>query len=261
MLRPLIQKFRHTRRLSHYTASGLGVGRSIPPTSALGHSVMSESPWSQPETVAGFVRSPPNGTLLQAAARERRASARLLDIGCGAGRNALPLAETGWEVVGTDLSLPMLMAAATRVTEAGLVNRVRLLRAPMDHLPFASAVFDFIVAHGIWNLARSGREFRMAVEEAGRVARTGCALFVFTFSRRTIPDSALPLAGESFVFTEFSGQPQCFLTQEQIVRELATHGFDPDPSHPLRELNRPTKAPLCTSSGPVIYEGLFRYVR
>jgi len=260
MLRPLIQKFRHTRRLSHYTASGLGVGRSIPPTSALGHSVMSESPWSQPETVAGFVRSPPNGTLLQAAARERRASARLLDIGCGAGRNALPLAETGWEVVGTDLSLPMLMAAATRVTEAGLVNRVRLLRAPMDHLPFASAVFDFIVAHGIWNLARSGSEFRQAIREAARVARPRCALFLFTFSRNTLTAAAAPVAGESFVFTEFSGQPQCFLTEEQLVRELAASGFEPDPSLPLRELNRPVKGALRSTPGPVIYEAMFRQV-
>ena len=147
-------------------------------------SPMSDSPWSQPSTVAGFVRSPPNDTLLQVAAREWRASARLLDIGCGAGRNAMPLARAGWEVVGTDLSLPMLTAAAARVVDAQLANRVRLLRAPMDQLPFASAVFDFIVAHGIWNLARSGGEFRQAVREAARVARPGCALFLFTFSRQ-----------------------------------------------------------------------------
>ena len=82
----------------------------------------------------------------------------------------------------------------------------------------------------------------MAVNEAARVARRGCALFLFTFSRHTIADSVQPLPGESFVFTEFSGQPQCFLTEEPIVRELATHGFDPDPSLPLRELNRAAKA-------------------
>ena len=51
---------------------------------------MSDSPWNQPGTVEGFVRSPPNDNLLQIAQREWRASARLLDIGCGAARNALP---------------------------------------------------------------------------------------------------------------------------------------------------------------------------
>ena len=51
-----------------------------------------ESLWSNPRIVEGFVRSSPNDTLLKVAASEWRASARLLDIGCGAGRNAVPLA-------------------------------------------------------------------------------------------------------------------------------------------------------------------------
>ena len=182
----------------------------------------------------------------------------MLDIGCGAGRNALPLASAGWEVIGTDLSLPMLTAAAARVADGRLANRVRLVLASMDQLPFAALSVDFIVAHGIWNLARSGREFREAVREAARVARPGCALFLFTFSRNTLADAARPVDGESFVFTQFSGQPQSFLTEEQVVAELAACGFDPDPSLPLRELNRPIKGALRTGAAPVIYEGLFR---
>jgi ubiquinone/menaquinone biosynthesis C-methylase UbiE len=196
--------------------------------------------------------------LLRVAARDWRAAARLLDIGCGAGRNALPLANAGWDAIGTDLSMPMLTAAAERVAEARLTNRVRLVMAPMDRLPFIAASFDFIVAHGIWNLARSGHEFRQAVRESARVARPGCALFLFTFSRQTLADTAQPLPAESFVFTQFSGQPQCFLTEDQIVSELAAGGFEPDPWLPLRELNRPGQAALRTSAAPVIYEGLFR---
>jgi 2-polyprenyl-3-methyl-5-hydroxy-6-metoxy-1,4-benzoquinol methylase len=42
---------------------------------------------------------------------------RALDIGCGAGRNAIPLARLGWNVVGTDLSWPLLCAAANRTTD------------------------------------------------------------------------------------------------------------------------------------------------
>ena len=217
-----------------------------------------ESFWSNPRTVEGFVRSSPNTTLLQLAAREWRASARLLDIGCGAGRNAVPLARTGWDVTGTDISVPMLSAAAARVADAQLANRVRLLLASMDQLPFLSACFDFIVAHGIWNLARSGCELREAVREAARVARPGCALFVFTFSRNTLADTAEPLDGELFVFTQFSGRPQCFLTGEQLVTELGACGFESDPALPLRELNLPPKGTLRTAPAPVIYEGLFR---
>ena len=94
------------------------------------------SPWSTPGTVAGFVQSPPNDALLRAAAGEWREGARLLDIGCGAGRNAVPLAHAGWDVYGTDLSLPMVTTAAARVAAAGPGPRVHLLLAPMDSQQF-----------------------------------------------------------------------------------------------------------------------------
>ncbi|MEQ1911900.1 MAG: class I SAM-dependent methyltransferase, partial [Vicinamibacterales bacterium] len=166
------------------------------------------SPWSAPDTVAGFVRSPPNDALLSAAANALGLAndRRLLDIGCGAGRNAIPLARMGWNVLGTDLSRPMLVAARDRAINDGETGHVRLALAPMDHLPVRTSSIDFIVAHGIWNLAPSVATFRRAVAEAARVARPGAALFVFTFSRHTLPPEAEPVAGERFVFTQFSGQ-------------------------------------------------------
>ena len=216
--------------------------------------------WSRPDTVNGFVRSPPNETLMRLAVADRSgARSRLLDIGCGAGRNAVPLSGAGWQVVGTDLSLAMLAAAGSRLSAEGPSNDARLVLAPMDALPFAPDSFDFIVAHGIWNLASSGAEFRRAIAEAGRVARPGCMLFVFTFSRHTLAEAAAPVDGEAFVFTQFSGRPQCFLTAEQLVAELQASGFEPDARLALRELNRRRPGQLTTGNAPVIYEGLFRY--
>ncbi|MGE5836475.1 MAG: class I SAM-dependent methyltransferase [Acidobacteriota bacterium] len=215
------------------------------------------SSWSDARTVEGFVQSPPNAALLGVARKTFRPAARLLDIGCGAGRNAVPLARAGWRVVGTDLSTPMLTAAIRRMNAETLSNGLDLVVAPMDSLPFASGAFDFVVAHGIWNLARSGEEFRCAMAEASRVARPGAPLFLFTFSRHTLARNAAPIAGESFVFTQFSGRPQCFLTAEQIVTELTNAGFTEDPDYPLRELNRPPGG-LPATGPPVIYEGVFR---
>ena len=95
------------------------------------------SPWSTPDTVGGFVKSPPNNVLLNAAANALGLvdDRRLLDIGCGAGRNAAPLARLGWEVLGTDLSGPMVVAARLGVTKDGVRGHLRLFLAPMDHLP------------------------------------------------------------------------------------------------------------------------------
>jgi hypothetical protein len=115
-----------------------------------------------------------------------------------------------------------------------------------------------VIAHGIWNLARSAAQFRQAVDEAARVARSGAGLFVFTFSRNTLPADATPIAGAPFVYTQFSGEPQCFLTEDQLDAELARGGFRRDASIPLREYNLPKPGALPTASGPVAYEAAFR---
>jgi SAM-dependent methyltransferase len=219
------------------------------------------SSWSQPGTVSGFAASAPNATLLAFARTElARGGRRALDLGCGAGRNLLPLTTQGWNVVGLDLSRPMALAAAHRIREGGVADRAGVVLAPMDALPVLSGSIDLIVAHGIWNLARSGDVFRRAVGEAARVARAGAALFVFTFSRRTLPADADPVDGEAFVFTRFSGEPQCFLTEHQLIAELGAAGFIPDGAVPLTEHNVRRPGIIGLPAVPVIYEAAFRFV-
>lgn len=218
------------------------------------------SPWDDPATVRGFADAPPNATLLAFAADTlgRIGDGRAIDIGCGAARNLLPLARAGWQVMGTDLSTPMLAAAADRLTDAGVRDRVQLHRAPMDRLPAGNAAFDLIVAHGVWNLARSDSEFLEAVTEAARVARPGAGLFVVTFSRRTLPEHARPEPGQTIVFTQFSGEPQCFVTWPDLVERLAGAGFVSDPRWPGREINAP--AGRLHAHAPILLEGGFRFM-
>lgn len=222
--------------------------------------------WDEPGTVASFASGAPNRALLDFAAgflaRGRRP--RCLDLGCGAARNALPLAQLGFDVVGVDVSTPMLGAAQRRLANARTASggaaseRVALLRAAMQPLPFRAASFDLVVAHGIWNLARSAPEFRAAVAEAGRVARPGAGLFVFTFSRTTLatrdPDGATddPLADASW-----NGEPCCFVSAGQLVAELARGGFAPIAGAPFEELNRPLPGALGVARAPVIWQARF----
>jgi ubiquinone/menaquinone biosynthesis C-methylase UbiE len=188
----------------------------------------------------------------------RATGARALDIGCGAGRNAVPLTRLGWNVVGTDLSWPMLAAAANRMIEEPIDARFHGILSPMERIPARDRSFDLVIAHGIWNLARSGAQFRDALREAARVAKPGAGLFVFTFSRNTLPPQTMPVAGESFVFTAFSGEPQCFLTDVQLDSELARVGFVRDAGVPFHEYNLPTQGMLLAGKAPVIYEAAFR---
>jgi SAM-dependent methyltransferase len=117
------------------------------------------SQWSASGTVAGFATSAPNAVLMKFAEEELRhsGSARALDLGCGAGRNAVPLARLGWQVVGIDLSWPMLRAAATRTREDRLDDRLHLVLAPMERIPARDRSFDLVIAHGIWSDRRPSR--------------------------------------------------------------------------------------------------------
>jgi SAM-dependent methyltransferase len=66
---------------------------------------------------------------------------RLLDLGCGTGRLLLALAARGCQVVGVDLSAPMLEVARARAASAGA--RVDLIRANIVEPPcLAPGSFD-----------------------------------------------------------------------------------------------------------------------
>ncbi|MDF7800102.1 methyltransferase domain-containing protein [Pontiellaceae bacterium B1224] len=216
-----------------------------------------DSPWDSPEMVARLSATPPNAVLMRFAAveRQRGAGNRLLDIGCGAGCNAVPLARAGWNVLGLDRSEPMLKAANGRAAESNLTELLKLETALMDRLPIGNQNFDFIVAHGVWNLARSATEFRAAVHEAARAAKPGAPLFVYTFSRATLPPDTEPLADESFIFQGHAGRPQCYLTKEQLTEELKAAGFEQEPGYPITEYPQVPGLPK-----PAILEGIFRRV-
>jgi SAM-dependent methyltransferase len=214
--------------------------------------------WQRPDIVAGFAQASPNPQLLAYARQQQRrhwAPLRVADIGCGAGRNAVPLAEAGYDVIGLDRSRPMLAAAAARPVGGSL----QLIEAAMDDLPLQDNSVDLIVAHGIWNLARSDQELREALAESARIATADATAFVFTFSRHTLPVSAVPVDGESLTFTDFSGAPQVFLAAEQLLAEMAAVGFEPDPTFRLRELNLPPAGQARLGGAPVIFEAAFRF--
>ncbi|HYB13326.1 MAG TPA: class I SAM-dependent methyltransferase [Myxococcota bacterium] len=98
--------------------------------------------------------------------------ARLLDLGCGAGREAFGAAAQGFNVVAVDLVHAMLTNGQHAAARAGL--SIQWLRAEVGALPFASRSFDgaLLVCQLLEHF--HGRENRLRVlREAARVVRPG----------------------------------------------------------------------------------------
>lgn len=211
-----------------------------------------------PDTVKGFRSGQPNAALVQYAQSllAGRPHAMALDIGCGAGRNTVPLAHMGYHVHGIDLSAAMIGAARDRARAEGAA-RCLLSLASMTALPIRGEALDLVVAHGIWNLATRDDELRMAMAEAARVAKAGARLFVYTFARASLPASTQPVAGQQYVFRGSTGAEQCFLTSEQLVAELARTGFVPDLTLPPVEHNAPGPGAVQLTNSPVFLEAAF----
>ncbi len=99
----------------------------------------------------------------------------VLELGCGTGRLAVPVARTGVPLVGIDRSEPMLARAKSRLRRAGLANRTLLVRGDIRSLPFRSRRgFQLVMApYGMLQSLTREADLRAALASVRRVLRPG----------------------------------------------------------------------------------------
>ncbi len=117
---------------------------------------------------------PPQELVAMVAAGLIPAGATVLDVGCGAGGEAIFLARLGFRAIGVDASAEAIEIAGRRATEAGVEIDFHL--ADATGLPLADGSIDFAMDRGCCHVIDRDRR-RDYARELHRVLRPG-ALFL-----------------------------------------------------------------------------------
>lgn len=105
-------------------------------------------------------------------------SMRVLDAGCGAGRNAEYLMRCGTEIYGVDSDanqIARIRDVASKAAPGLSPEHFRVAR--LDDLPFPDAYFDAVICNAVLHFSNDTAEFENAVSEMWRVLRPGGVFF------------------------------------------------------------------------------------
>ncbi|WP_299264098.1 class I SAM-dependent methyltransferase [Halorientalis sp.] len=126
----------------------------------------------------------------------------VLEIACGTGRFTVMLAERGANVVGLDISGPMLQQGREKAKRVGVAENMNLMRGDAGRLPFPDDSFDSVLAMRFFHLADQPASF---LSEIRRVSRD--QVFFDTFNRfttRSLYNWALPMGSRLYSRWEVS---------------------------------------------------------
>ena len=104
-----------------------------------------------------------------------RAGGPVLELGCGTGRIALPIARAGVALVGIDRSEAMLARARRRIARARPAGTAHLVRGDIRHLPFPSGgQFVLVMApYGVLQSLLRERDLMTTLDDVHRVLKPG----------------------------------------------------------------------------------------
>jgi SAM-dependent methyltransferase len=189
--------------------------------------------WDSPENVGRFAARAPDVRLAELLREYAEpAAVRVLDLGCAGGRNAVLLAEKGFDVEALDASLPMIAKTRERVATilgpAEAARRVRVGR--MDELSFApDARYDLVVALGLYHCAQSRAEWDQTLSETTRVLKPDGNLLVSVFTPETdlTGRGTHPVQGEPDLYEGFDSGRHFLVDAARLDAELARFGLRP----------------------------------
>jgi SAM-dependent methyltransferase len=193
-----------------------------------------ESIWENPERVEEFATREADTRMMKLVTRfDTPAEARVLDLGCAAGRNAVVLAALGFDAYAVDSSAAMIERTRARVAEAIGEDEAkrRVVQGFMDDLSrFGDASFDMVLGVGVYHNAHDRDEWERSLSESSRILKEGGLLLVANFSPRCNPDGQgmHPVEGEPGVYIGFGRERLYLREQDDLDADMRRHGLTPE---------------------------------
>jgi tellurite methyltransferase len=141
---------------------------------------------------------------------------RVLDAGCGAGRNLVYLMREGFDVCGVDESVTAIDATrrlAKRLAPALSADAFRV--EPVEAMSFERESADFVISSAVLHFARDDAHFRAMLDGMWRVLRPSGVLFARLASTIGMPlEEFTPVGGRRFYLPDGSER---FLVDEAFL--------------------------------------------
>jgi len=142
---------------------------------------------------------------------------RLLDAGCGGGRNLNYFLKSGFNVSGVDQSpeaIAHVRALAASLAPDLAADNFRI--EPVELMSFADSHFDVVVSSAVLHFARHEEHWRKMVREMWRVLKPGGIFFARLASTIGIENEIEHLEGRRYRLPDGSTR---FLVDEQMLIE------------------------------------------
>jgi tellurite methyltransferase len=144
---------------------------------------------------------------------------RVLDAGCGGGRNLYYFLRNGFDVFGTDMSLEAIehnqMMAKILAPDLPQSN---FQLSYVEKLPFENDTFDLVISNAVLHFAENEQHFRDMLREMWRVVKSQGILFVRLASSIGIEKLIEPLGNSRYYLPDESER---FLVNENLLSEVS----------------------------------------
>ncbi len=143
---------------------------------------------------------------------------RVLDVGCGGGRNLVYMLRHGFDVAGVDQdpdAVAHVRALAARFAPALPADNFRV--EAIETLSFPEASADVVIASAVLHFASGQAQFDSMLAGIWRVLAPGGLLFARLASSIGIADRVQPLGGGRFRLPDGSDR---FLVDERMLTEI-----------------------------------------